>query len=1610
MIDRDNLNLVGQPGGVYVTQYTYANPVYDGRQREFRGFESAVATRIGDANSPTSTTTSTFLLGQCKNDENESPDPCTEQGRWEDNPREALKGLPLVSEALDTSSTYLSTTHHTYRLRKLYTGLDGREIRHAFESQSDAYAYDTGTFVAAAQPATLTDVELETTLGTVQTDTTEAVTLRATAGRAHTHKSTTVDTMGNATASTDDGCVDGCAATDESITGNSVPQLVTGDTSGWMYRTVESYVTGTQTPGKRRDTYTQYDLGGSPLIVNVALQGTVALDRFHEDPTATTAQTPGPASQDGLILVSAQTYDALGRPQQQTAANGRCRQVGYDAPFDELATSETVYVGLVTAPSGQAPAACSGTALTASAQYDRGLAVVTLVTDVHQERTTAAYDGFARLTALTKPDPQNVGQVSGAPSILISYCLPGDPAPCAVPSSTPYSTIHTQTQDGPDASTLSYRDSWAFVDGVGRALVTLDQADPSALGGDGGQWIVNGLTSYDAKGAAQRAYLAWFWSGAVAQFPLGTTPASLYGRQRYDAFGRQLQTFGLDGSVTLQSVYHALSVDKWDAADLQPGPHQGTPASALQDGHGRTIAVTERIHGPSGIEAHDTRTTYLSTGEPSVITRVRVGASDAPVVRSLQYDTLGRMLLNVEPDTSNALHAWRYAYDDNGDLVGTSDARGCGANYWYDVGGRIVAEDFSPCLIAQQPYSPPNLSTGDGTEAYYEYDALDADDGSIPGFTINASLLLGRLVAVADRGAKTVTSYDGRGRSIGVARRVAAPGVPNDTLAQRYAAHWFTQTVAYDGADRPVSTTTGADVPELLDANGQSFVTTQYSKRGTVESVGSGYGRLVASIARAADGPVNSIVYGDTAATTSAFTYDSRRRLASVQTYRGPPALWSQQPPAYSPPPDPGGPPDTFQLLLQDLAYTYDAVDNPTQIRDFRNPAEWPAGAQPVTRTIQYDDLYRATNVAYAYPSGSDTWVDPFNAEDTGIDPDPRRAQPSPHVSFGQRVMSQSFQYDWLGNTTSTDDDAHGFYDRSLGTIQNGTAAAGPHQLQGAQGAAASAQGGALTAAYDAAGDLVSLSVARSGPCLPTGASCSQQYAYDWDEVGRLVMARRWDGGVAAGTPDAQLDYAYDASDNRTLKTAVGAGSDGVDAQSVYVFGSLELRRTTWSGADYALHDASGNPTEVGYLFAHGVRLARLHYALDSEPTATSGQLHVLFELPDHLGSTSVVVDQGTSELVEAATYLPYGGDESSYRPKRWASFREDYGFTGKEQDVELGLTYFGRRCLAPSLGRWLSADPLTVHTMGGDSNAYAYVRGEAFRAVDAVGLDSGDIRIDSNHNGFQNDGFTVLARLVVRTAGFLLLGGNAGAPTSAQQADRLRHEEQVTHDKSYANTAVQAAALASGGVLGRMGGRVAEGVLGDGVATAGKSGVEGGGAKWLERDAIGSGFQKGEYKTPFSLSGQCESASCTAGALRNLLADRGVSLEEPKVAQAIGTTDEGTYLADVPEGLQKLGVPGATFEKGLTIDQLAAITQRSGPTLVGTRIPGIGGHTMIVDKVEGGSVFLRDTLPGTSGGGSSYSIGVADFSGVWRGTAVELPARAAPSVPTPPAAPVQGK
>ena len=966
----------------------------------------------------------------------------------------------------------------------------------------------------------------------------------------------------------------------------------------------------------------------------------------------------------GTQVTSRTVYDSYGNAVFTWAAGNRCASVQYDGDFEQLPMLETVYVGEPTgAVQGET---CGDHQLTSQANYDRGLQAMVDVVDINGGMTLVDYDPLGRMSAMWAPNPDTAG-ASTLPSLKVEYHLPDE-------TGRPVSRLVSYTQDGADHTVDAYHVSYAYIDGLGRTIATLSEAD---LDDDGFEWVVQGLTDYDKKGAERRKYLAWPYTGDPLAYELSAASPAKYGQQRYDAFGRAIQTMGLDGTVTLHTKYHALSADAWDAEDLGPGPHQGTYASELKDGHGRVIETTERVKNGTGIEARYVRMAYLPTGQPTQIRREGPGA---PVIRTMDYDSLGRMVSN---------YGWHYQYDSAGDLVATSDPRGCGQVFAYDTSGRLESEDYIPC-------QPHHAAYTTAAEVTYLYDTNPADaseafkEPSDPELGLqdcrNLNFTKGRLVAVTDRAQQSYTCYDGRGRTIEVAKQLADP-------SGNIGGRWYNRRAAYDGADRPTFESTGA---EVLEPGQTSKVHTSYTKRGKVWQVASSYGLLVDHVRRDADGLVEEIEYGDPTALKTAFTYDDLRRLRNLTTYRSALTGWT--------PND-----DTKQLLLQDEQFTYDRVGNPVEIRDWRDPSEWQAGAKPVSRKMQYDSLYRLSRIDYQYPeSGADLWENPYKAE---LDDD-TRPQPSPHADFTgeRRVQWQTYAYDWLGNTESTHDDLEAFYDRSLGMVENDG-----YKLQSAENDASSTRHGNLGTTYDAAGNLTALDVARTGPCRPAGKCNEQHFRYEWDEVGRLVRARRWDmqnpDAVPPPAADAELSITYDASDQRVRKTS------GVE-HTLYIFASLELRGAEYGGLDYVRDSA----TEVAFLFANGVRLARVVHT--DAPALGEPSAHVFLELGDHLGSTSVVMDLGTGELVQRSTAYAYGAPESSYRPGRWKEFREDYRFTGKEDDVEVGLIYFGKRYLNPLLQRWISADPLAIHAPGqADLNLYAYVHGKVLVAVDPVGL-----------------------------------------------------------------------------------------------------------------------------------------------------------------------------------------------------------------------------------------------------------------------------------------------
>ncbi|CAN5141189.1 hypothetical protein BH09MYX1_BH09MYX1_32750 [soil metagenome] len=1248
----------GSASGVSSSAYFYYDPVYDGWNQRARGFRRVrvrtAASTDGSAIQHQHRVTY-YAIGSCGTLDDECP-------LSRDPEKDTLTTLRLpyrvdvfgddqhfASLGTDMPATTIpmSTTLTSYALATTRSYLDFRTTTQVRVEQVDTVVYDpNGTVKTIAGTIAHGSIGVGTEALTPVTlsSPTSSVSMKGD----HLRSRFEYDAFGNPTVVHDDGRV----SIDRTIDATADWMLAPG--SVWTWRVAHTRVPRwTPSPGDRpsfdREMTFDYDASGRVLNTHAYLDGVVSLDRHHENPSKSVAPAPPDAAKNGWFTVAQATYDVFGNLDTASDSTGGCRSWKYDKAYGAVPVQNSNWLG-----------GCgTGTELTTTTLWDRGLGLPLRIEHPDGRVGAFAYDAFGRLEDAFAPDPQTIGL-----TVLAAHFHYYDPASGEV--ITP-ARVHAT---GPGV------DTWSYLDGFGKAIWSLHRADPTQ--GDGGAWTVDGYFSH-ASDRELRQYDPWFYSGDPLLFVGQGVENAAYTRSLVDPFGRTTMSYDRDGTLVGSASYRGLVSATTDEA--------GHVVTTSRDGHGRVLESRSAF----GTTQRVTGYTYLATGE---VTQIREYPANAPTdatSRWMAYDSLGHLVENGEPNSTKNYDAptqipWRYAYDLAGRMVGTSDARGCGKNLSYDTLGRATAEDWSPCLDSQPDYTAPSLATGDGTEQFSVYDTPEAGQSAPAG----AWAYRGHLVATYDRGAHTQIVLDGRSRAVSSTRWIAAPGPPASALAARYAPHAYRKDVVFDLAERLTSATTGADVAQLM-VNGQSATSFNYTARGVLGGIGSSYGDLAGAMTYDASGQPLSVVYHDRALTTGSTHYDARRRVDHYQLLRGPSANWS----------DSVSNGETIPTKLADDAFHYDAAGDLHGIDDLRAASEWSTGSKPVSRTFGHDQEHRLKRVDYTYPSGVDSQVAPFAAEESASS-----SSPVPRAFLSTRPVYQSYDYDAHGRPSAGDDDLHAPWDRSLSApVFSGSK---PHALT-------SAANGKVIASYDDAGNATRVDLDRLVSCSAPSGKCAQVFAYDWDEVGHLTRARRWDVVTIASTlpaesPVADLRYTY-SGDARVVRENRSTPSP---SYFVDVFSTLRLQNTTWDGTDYV----RSQYTEAVYLTG----FARL---IDDPtlPHLGTETRHVVFTFGDVLGSTSSVVDGVTGELMERATYQAMGAADSDYRPARWGAFRESYRFTGKEDDVEVGLQYFGARYYAPNLGRWLSPDPLMVHGVGPELDVYSYVGGRADSAVDPNGL-----------------------------------------------------------------------------------------------------------------------------------------------------------------------------------------------------------------------------------------------------------------------------------------------
>ncbi|MCA9130422.1 MAG: RHS repeat protein, partial [Planctomycetales bacterium] len=224
---------------------------------------------------------------------------------------------------------------------------------------------------------------------------------------------------------------------------------------------------------------------------------------------------------------------------------------------------------------------------------------------------------------------------------------------------------------------------------------------------------------------------------------------------------------------------------------------------------------------------------------------------------------------------------------------------------------------------------------------------------------------------------------------------------------------------------------------------------------------------------------------------------------------------------------------------------------------------------------------------------------------------------------------------------------------------------------------------------YDAEGNTV----------LRTEIATGATREFQWDHRNRLISVTDRD---ADGTATQVVRFVYDAFDRRIAKhvdLTLGDAQDGTILYFVYDREDVIL--------DMLDPDGFGpEQPSVDQRYLHG---AAIDEVLAQESSDVAAWL-----IADHLGTIQAAV----TSIGDLTTFV-----YDAYGKRTVAGELEiRYGFTGREQDDVLELSYFRARYYSSEIGRFLNEDPLGFAKMG--LNLSSYVKNEPLRFTDPYGLD----------------------------------------------------------------------------------------------------------------------------------------------------------------------------------------------------------------------------------------------------------------------------------------------
>ncbi len=802
---------------------------------------------------------------------------------------------------------------------------------------------------------------------------------------------------------------------------------------------------------------------------------------------------------------------------------------------------------------------------------------------------------------------------------------------------------------------------WAYLDALGRTVM---KAAETLNAGVIDQDVGATCTEYDVTGKPKRASNPFFLPGVAGSGgPAGIENVCLSGARQwtvssYDILGRPTLVVAPDGSQVVSS-YNGLATTTTDP--------RGNPTTQTRNAKGELATVVDAL-------SLTTSYSYTADGNLKSVSR---DAGAGAIVNSFTFDTLGRKIQQVDPDTGTT----NFVYNALGEMVAQVDSTGQRTEFEIDARGRVWRKTVK-------------LSNGTiETQSNFVYDSAANGSGSLAKEVISGTYNGWAGQADMALNYSRDHSYDALGRPTSSLTMV------DDDM--------YMSGVEYDALGRPWKS---------QDASG--LVTkTQYSTRGVVALCAAELGDLDPVCQAAAEtyqrilatdawGNVISERRGGTSAMDIQRSYHAQTgRIASICAGNASCNLTNE---GYGW--DPAGNLSSHQKEQRYLeAFQYDALNRVTEARVLTQNG---AATNQVTLAQGYDPLGNVctkNGLGYDY-AGADGCggaaamsssqamqmngaAAPARVARRPLDPSWKVPAPWRESRAWQAPENPSRRYSDDRPSWDREADAWGQDSLTFGQVA-----------------------GARTVGRPTAPP-----IPRARPNQFTVARVASNAS---TQVGLLSGGGGSPHAVSqSGTGTGASFYYYDAHGNQTSRDAPGTANDrtikySVDDKAYEIsMGSGQTVRF-WYGPDgQRFKRQEGGKTTlyldgVEVVIQGGTTTFKRYLGGVALQTVTGGAIsNTKYLFLDHLGSL-VRVANADGSVSESMDYQAFGGRRSYTNPIAGASgsATTDRSFTGHESVDGTGVIHMNGRIYDVEVGRFLQADPVIQAPDNSQSwNAYTY-------------------------------------------------------------------------------------------------------------------------------------------------------------------------------------------------------------------------------------------------------------------------------------------------------------